>query len=841
MTDNATSSRSEPVKQPAAKADVNVDIEQNIMDGYDNPTYHFRLYMMSPEAVKARTFGNIDNRERVVIAESGVSAVDIDDVEIKTLGSISKEAGVGVATNFSFTLREPYGATLLDQLQKAGYYLGIRNFQKFPMFLELSFRGRRNAEDGLSDNSSDDHPLRGMVWTWPIQLTNMAMNVTVGGATYAIEAVAYSDHAYTNQTSDLEELSSIDAKTVGEFFTELQRKLNAVEEKKKTSTGYTVSDSYQFYIDDDIYKEPIVPLSKEELENRSASYNAKNGKMTFTFQAGTSIEKIVYNVLSLTKTFQNEIKGTDDPDSIGKAGGNEEAIYQKLWRIIADCNPTDYDAGRGDYGRSFKYLIIPYEMTTLQHPSNINAATDDQGRFDSHKSKGLIKKLYNYIYTGLNDQVFDFELNFNFNWFAALPIQGGLSTLASRQEPPAGVTQEQRQKTDLLSTKIDKGITSNLKTNAKDSTGYNPEEKQQEVNAVWSAYGNTIETVTNAVSAAQSTVTNAQAEFNTEINNLLTQGQNGIQGPSEFVAGIAEQLPNSPITNQVGIAGLTKGTKVSTSANRNTTDKAQRNLRSIDIQLDLIDFQEMAEQRIQTTLQTIKTPENDGQGYAASPGQTLLSAMFEQAQSPVSGDLVNIELRIKGDPYWLEPSPVRLGQPPTTQFRRLMANRKVNPDQVAQVDSSTFTEESEKERNEFAVANTAEQQTLIVFRSFTPLEFDPETGLTPAGKKSTNVLNGIYAVKEVTHSFSGGEFTQTLHGIRNVFINLQNVDLFGNITDQPEDTASDSTSSRTDILSITDATGAGSISPVDPTAPLNQTPINTGAIGNGGGLIDPNI
>ena len=69
----------------------------------------------------------------------------------------------------------------------------------------------------------------------------------------------------------------------------------------------------------------------------------------------------------------------------------------------------------------------------------------------------------------------------------------------------------------------------------------------------------------------------------------------------------------------------------------------------------------------------------------------------------------------------------------------------------------------------------------MVFRSFTPLEFDPKTGLTPAGKKSNNVLNGVYAVRMVTHTFAGGVFTQQLHGNRDPNINLSNVNLLAHL------------------------------------------------------------
>ena len=208
--------------------------------------------------------------------------------------------------------------------------------------------------------------------------------------------------------------------------------------------------------------------------------------------------------------------------------------------------------------------------------------------------------------------------------------------------------------------------------------------------------------------------------------------------------------------------------------------------------------------------------------------------MFEQAESPVSRDLINIDLHIKGDPYWLEPAPVRMGTPPSSQFRRLMANRGINPD--ATEGGSTGTNPNFMDLNEISVANTAEHEVLMVFRSFTPQEFDPETGLTPAGKKSSNVLNGVYGVRMVTHSFSGGEFKQRLQGLRDINTNLRNVDLFANLKDQPEDSAAESTDAQTDTESSSTAQGAANI--VDATITLtNVTQERIDTVAN---LINPN-
>ena len=114
--------------------DSNLDlgIQPNQLDQFDQPTYHFRLYMMGDEASRTRRFGPSSRKERIVIAESGVTSTEIDNVEITTVAGLSKGQGVGISTNFSFTLTQPFGATLLDEIVHAANVLGIENYAKCP-------------------------------------------------------------------------------------------------------------------------------------------------------------------------------------------------------------------------------------------------------------------------------------------------------------------------------------------------------------------------------------------------------------------------------------------------------------------------------------------------------------------------------------------------------------------------------------------------------------------------------------------------------------------------------------------------------------------------------------
>lgn len=820
--------------------ELNVDFESNMLDMFDLPTYHFRLYMLSQSAMDGGRFGAAATKanELVVIAESGVTPIDIDNVEIMGVSSISASAGVGQVTNVSFTLREPHGATLIDQLHSASRFLDIKNFVKFPFYLELSFVGRESG-DLSSPLATSNRELQSLKWTWPIHIKEVAMNVNTGGSTYAITAVPLENLGYTNQASDLEQVANIAAATVGEFFTLLQEQLNTRSDIKKETSNYIATDTYEFYIDETLYNQSIVPETVEERQNRAAAYDSDSQKMIFSFAPPMDIERIVYNVLSLTNYFQKQVKSTTDANAIVDDKAGENAIFQTLFRVIADTRYGAYDIARQDYQKHFKYLIVPFEMATLNTPSNAQASVSSQARFDALKRKGVLKKLYNYIYTGLNDQVLDFDLNFNFLWYTALPLQKGATPIARYAEPIAKLTGDQKDKGQAFADQLAKARSASQQFGA-NAVGFNPlsfveDWLQQFALPDFSEVNQTVADISSNVDAAQAQANAAQVAANTAISSLTSTVQPGMPAIPETIGGVV--LPPLSISNTLStINQLTSFTRLPRVPNidTGTVNKSQESLRELDIPLDDIRIEEKANAMFTVSLKEANDGKSsaDGQGFAASAGQTFLSAMFEQASSPAK-DLMQIELKIKGDPYWIEPGPGTA----SSSFKQELVRRTTDPNTNIMLATGGGT------ATNFTSLNSTNAETLIVFRSFTPLEYNPITGITPAGKKTNNAINGLYAVKKVTHSFQAGVFTQTLTANRELHINLANVDLDANLTDQPEDAADRSTyGPRTDVATVADGAGAANITQGIPTLTesLNTTTalIRPNPIGPGASIFD---
>lgn len=126
-------------------------------------------------------------------------------------------------------------------------------------------------------------------------------------------------------------------------------------------------------------------------------------------------------------------------------------------------------------------------------------------------------------------------------------------------------------------------------------------------------------------------------------------------------------------------------------------------------------------------------------GSETSPKE-LVARNFQQAFLNNSGDLINIDLQIMGDPYWIVDNAIG------NYFTCPSDNKLVTQDNTANFESG---------------------DSYIYIRLKTPSDVDPDNGnykFANEGKDSP--YSGIYKVVKCTNNFDGGAFTQKLKCIR---------------------------------------------------------------------------
>jgi len=120
--------------KPSDNIKLNKAFLPNILDNYDAVTYHWKLFITTPAASSS---GNIfDLGSQTIIAESGVTDLTIDNVEIRSLVTPSVECGTGTSTNVKFQVKEPGGASMIDRIFYQSLALGIGNWNVMPFYLQ---------------------------------------------------------------------------------------------------------------------------------------------------------------------------------------------------------------------------------------------------------------------------------------------------------------------------------------------------------------------------------------------------------------------------------------------------------------------------------------------------------------------------------------------------------------------------------------------------------------------------------------------------------------------------------------------------------------------------------
>lgn len=142
----------------------------------------------------------------------------------------------------------------------------------------------------------------------------------------------------------------------------------------------------------------IIMKRADQSDSETGIYDST--KTIFQIQYGTSIAKLLEYVILNSDYIQNQLIVPEDPDYAAQKLKYETEPL-RWFRIVPIVKLLDFDKRKKIWSRRITYTVQPYKI--------FNARLDvaPQG-----VAKNPVKS-YNYIYTGKNDDVFDFDINFN--------------------------------------------------------------------------------------------------------------------------------------------------------------------------------------------------------------------------------------------------------------------------------------------------------------------------------------------------------------------------------------------------------------------------------------------
>ena len=429
-----------------------------------------RTYRGSPTALQniVISSGGRQDKQRVNTA-NGAPEYYIDNVTMATsLGGSAKSGNTNV-TGFKFEVFEPYSLGIfLQSLQAAAVNSGYPTYlNDCPYLLKLEIKGSK--DDGSMYAGKDE-----LTKYFTIKITKIEFKVDEAGSRYTVEAspmhhVGFSDlvnvfHTDMNATgmtvsevlvsgpiSICSELNKIQLKRVKEgqaTYPDLYEIVFPVDEGDKVGIiGGTSTEVLTAMADPNAKKTQKIDAAKREAQAESFGFGAigkssmgfsetSGGNYNFklagdvvdaqgrierdnmridpkqravTFPPGTKVTEAIVRVLLSSEYCVKAVKGENIKNG------------QVDWfRIDVQIQLLEFDPKRNVRAKKYIYRVVPFKVSAAVF-SNSTSATAGEAELQK-----IIAKRYDYLYTGQNNNILKFDLQFNGQFFTAIsptPLQ----------------------------------------------------------------------------------------------------------------------------------------------------------------------------------------------------------------------------------------------------------------------------------------------------------------------------------------------------------------------------------------------------------------------------------
>lgn len=378
----------------------------------------------------------------------------MDNLEVETIMCPSQETGSALATNIRFDVVEPYSMNgFIDALRVSAISAGHLNYVAALFLLKVEFKGYPDNDTSPSVTAeSIDYATR----YFPIKFTGIEVTVTEQGTRYSCTAIPYNEQGYATSNTIIADIK-MSGKQVGEILEDMFKSLNdKIEEKIAAEKDPEVKrnrDRYEIYFPEIDTKEGLTsdtvktakrndkmwtaPMNKELSENNvfkfpepQTGYNDKDApaseenknpdKIAVMFASGSNIHDIIAAVIRDSSYLRDILKDVE------KAKDDKGMI--DYFKVHINAVPEVIDTTLGMRIHTYQYIVTPYKIHYTRLPGYKSSL------YDTKDLAPLVKREYNYIYTGKNLDILGFNLKFNTLYFqASAPLMGNVTNQGSSQ------------------------------------------------------------------------------------------------------------------------------------------------------------------------------------------------------------------------------------------------------------------------------------------------------------------------------------------------------------------------------------------------------------------------
>jgi len=725
-------------------------------------TYYTRLTLVHPQAASL-----LDPRMGVVIAETATTGRFILS-DMSWESAVSPNALTTVAFNTTGDLKiiEPLGMSLFDYIRAAAFEVGIENHIDSRFLLEVEIL----AEDFLS--GKQDSPYK---YIWPIMFiaSEVKSSLTERGTEYNIKFAHTGGHAQTDLVQPIKETTTIKGvKNLKEYFEKLQQTLEEREFKyaaarqkaggkdvpggKNPASKDDYHDEYHFILEPRL-EDPGYELTTKGPADKGVqgAWDIRNLFTTkiwnITTRPGTTIMQQITNVMMSCKKISDLLPGRPKPATADASGSSDRStknmkdmlgtVYQ-FFRVETYSVYKLYDYIRGRYAVKHVFLIYLADQPNMfQYPDEIDLLNSLSNKdkvelkLKYYIQEGLLEKIYYHNYTGLNSDILKVDLQFNQTY--SLPTFAQVWADYGTAGPGMMNIQNYNKRTSAFVHRDDKGVRVAI-ADLRAAKANN----QQALKDMQDDKGNLKDiTSTGAQKIQRRKDYEALQKKIKDIDNELRKREQELATIS-----IPAKQANA-INSRAELLDALKGSYAEDIDFVDILEKQQA-----------IDFPSLrARMEISAIDESIET--------IHSENERLMEKIFAVQLSP--RDLMELELEIIADPYWL-------GVPNVILQGKINLDKIKFPEKTSKAIKGKLNEVMPKIDpswnnktpvwGNYGVAQKYAGSSLIYFNTQVPdNKFDKNDMLI---FNPNDQIVGIYMVKFVTNEFKNGLWTQKLKTVR---------------------------------------------------------------------------
>lgn len=412
--------------QLAAESSTTANAQPSETPPRTNPLHDFEPvnYLITLGCLDFEGFNNGFTGPELIIARSGGKGATsenvlgndyyIDNLVVRNTVSPTSEGKSGTVFNVMFDVTEPYGTSFVDALITAAQTLGYENHLKALFKLKIEFKG---VDDQQNPSGA---PIGFSTRVIPIHIYAIEMRVEAGVTTYQVQARPATHLATTELHGVTQETITVNGSTVGELCEDFFNKHNDTLKKLKQDNRIIDPDVYTFGIDEsdaEIIESKIpydVNSSASNVFNisnvESPSARSQNLREV-TVPAGTAMQAFIEAVVRESEFYRNQF------DENGEPKGNREFLkaLRTATRLKIDITKEGGGGNRPQY--EFIWVLRGFKATSNYFKKEASDLA----------SNVIPVRKYQYLYTGQNKDIIDFNVTYKFAFYQAIPYfkQGG--------------------------------------------------------------------------------------------------------------------------------------------------------------------------------------------------------------------------------------------------------------------------------------------------------------------------------------------------------------------------------------------------------------------------------